>query len=391
MGCGSLGGSCYGGAILVSPPQRILVMGDPQAPMAKVMAVLEAHAALGADGRLAGDVVLVSIGDHFDYDLEDPMGAGAEGLRTLEWLASHEPAQVRLLFGNHDAARVMELAGQADTRFAAARALGRSIDETRRREGVEAAERRKRDEFAALFPDVPTSGLAARDYASYSEAQRELVVKLLLDGRFHLALAGALPDGREVLLTHAGVTQRELALLGLPDERDPRTLAAALETRMRAAIEARRVDWESGARTPMSLAPLHVPGEGGKEGGGLLYHRPARVDRPGGDPAWELDPTRPRRFEPRSLPRGLRQIAGHTGHRKCKAELDDAWLTPAARDQESGGIRTLRVSGDDVLYDLGILPDRPGAADLYLVDGEMRHVAATDYTLLPLAALFVPA
>src|SRR5690348_11899624 len=120
--------------------RRIFVMGDPQAPMAKVSAVLAAHEALGPDGRLAEDVLLVSIGDHFDYDLNDPEGAGVEGLRTLRWLASHEPAQVRLLFGNHDAARVMELVRLGDARFAAARALGRSIAETKRREGAEAAE-----------------------------------------------------------------------------------------------------------------------------------------------------------------------------------------------------------------------------------------------------------
>ena len=120
-------------------PRRTFVMGDPQAPMAKVMAVLAAHALLRADGRLADDVVLVSIGDHFDYDLDDPVGAGEEGLRTLRWLASHDPAQVQLLLGNHDAARIMELAGLDDARFAAARALGRSIRETRRREGAGAA------------------------------------------------------------------------------------------------------------------------------------------------------------------------------------------------------------------------------------------------------------
>ncbi|WP_437981236.1 metallophosphoesterase [Sorangium sp. So ce117] len=372
-------------------PRRIFVMGDPQAPMAKVMAVLASHALLGADGRLVDDVVLVSIGDHFDYDLDDPVGAGAEGLRTLHWLAGHDPAQVRLLFGNHDAARVMELAGLDDVRFAAARALGRSIKETRRREGAEAAMRREHDEFAAQFPDVATPGLAARDYASFSESQRELVIELLLCGRFHLALSGVLPDGRAVLLTHAGVTTRELAMLGMPDERDPHRLAAALERQLRAAVDARRTEWQGGARTPLSLDPLHIAGAAGNEGGGLLYHRPACVDRVGGDPAWELDPARPRRFEPRSLPRGLRQVAGHTGHRKCKAELGHDWLTAAAHQKEIGGIRTLRVDGDVVTYDLGILDDRPGAADLYLIDGEMRFTAAADYALLPLAELIVPA
>jgi len=371
-------------------PERFFVMGDPQAPMAKVLAVLAAHAALGADGRLAEDVVLVSIGDHFDYDLNDPEGAGEEGLRTLRWLASHPPAQVRLLFGNHDAARVMELVGLDNARFRAAQALARSIYETKRRESEAAAEQREREEFAASFPDVATPGIAARDYASYNVAQRELVIELLLRGRFHLALAGVLPDGREVLLTHAGVTCRELRLLGMPDERDPRRLAEALEDRMRAAIEAKRAEWEAGARTPMSLAPLHIAGEAGQEGGGLLYHRPAFAARPGGDPAWELNPARPRRFDPHSLPIGLRQIVGHTGHRKCKAELDDAWFTPAARERELGGIRTLRVEGERVLYDIGILEAKDRVADLYLVDGEMRYVEPSDYTLVRLGELFVP-
>ena len=47
---------------------RTFVMGDPQAPFAKVLEVLDHHHALD-DDKLASDVVLVSIGDHFDYDL----------------------------------------------------------------------------------------------------------------------------------------------------------------------------------------------------------------------------------------------------------------------------------------------------------------------------------
>jgi hypothetical protein len=53
---------------------RTLVMGDPQAPRAKVMAVLAHHAVLAGD-HIASDVVLVSAGDHFDYDLDDPAPA----------------------------------------------------------------------------------------------------------------------------------------------------------------------------------------------------------------------------------------------------------------------------------------------------------------------------
>ena len=65
---------------------RTFVMGAPQAPFAKTLEVLATHRALDGD-RLAPDVVLVSIGDHFDYDLNDPDTAGEEhgNRRTWAW------------------------------------------------------------------------------------------------------------------------------------------------------------------------------------------------------------------------------------------------------------------------------------------------------------------
>jgi|GEM_PF-455225 len=371
----------------VMPQARTLVMGDPQAPFARVMEVLERHGAVDGEGQLAAGVVLVSIGDHFDYDLADPVTAGQEGLRVLRWLASHDAAQVQLVFGNHDAARVMELSAVDDAQFARAGELARSIADTAQRDGWVAASRRERAEFLPRFPEIPTYGLAGRDYASFCVEQRQLVIELLLAGRFHLALAGELLDGRAVLLTHAGVTARELALLGMPDERDPRRIAARLEARLHDAVERVRADWQRGVMTPLSLEPLHVAGRAGEEGGGLLYHRPACPERRGADRRWEFEPTRPRRFEPRTLPPGLLQVAGHTGHHKCMAELGDAWPTNAARHRAHGGIRTLRAHGDRVIYDLGILPAAPGAADLYLIDSEMRSVPAAEYELLELARL----
>lgn len=355
---------------------RTLVMGDPQAPFARVLEVLEANRALGADGRLAPDVTLVSIGDHFDYDLKHPIEAGREGVAVLRWLASHDPAQVVLLLGNHDTARVMELVGLDDKRFAEARALARAM------QGKQESD----EDFERRFPDIPTAGLAARDYASYSEEQRELVVELLLAGRFHLALVGRLPDGRDVLITHAGVTRRELALLGI-DAVDPYRIAAGLQDRLRRASDERRAEWARGERTPLSLEPLHVTGKSGVEGGGLLYHRPARSDWPEVDAAWEFDPERPRRFNPRSLPRGLHQVVGHTGHRKCKVELGEAWLSEAARRRSAGGIRTLRVRDGEVSYDLGVTPAADGATDMILIDGEMSRVPPADYALLELERL----
>ena len=356
-------------------PSRILVMGDPQAPFAKVMAVLAHHRALDGE-RLAREVVLVSMGDYFDYDLRQPQVAGQEGLRVLRWLASHEPAQTVLLFGNHDAARVMELASVSDERFAAAQVLARSIDDLKRSAGIDAASSREAHEFLARFPDVPTYGYAVRDYASFSAEQRALVVELLLAGRFRLAHSGELLDGRPVLLTHAGVTSREVALLEQPAR--SRLLADALEARLAAAVERCRSNWVRGMITPLSLAPLHVAGDCGEEGGGLLYRQPADLDRPGADRAWELDAARPRRFDPRDLPSGLTQIAGHTGHTKCLHELGK-WATPAARHQVHGGIRTLRSHEGEVVYDLGVSPPMTDAGQLILVDGEMRLVAAADY------------
>src|SRR5215470_7916703 len=208
-------------------------MGDPQGPFDKLIAVLDQHAALDGD-RLASDVVLVSIGDHFDYDVHDWQTAGQDGLRFLRWLASHDAAQVKLLLGNHDACRVMELIAISDERFAAARAFARALDRD------PAADAR----FLAAFPELPSAGLAGRDFASFSAEQRALTMELLLAGRFRLALVGELPDGRAALLTHAGITNRELAMLGGPA--GAAAIAGALEAHLACAIDRVRDDWTRG-------------------------------------------------------------------------------------------------------------------------------------------------
>ncbi|HEY1811498.1 MAG TPA: metallophosphoesterase [Kofleriaceae bacterium] len=360
---------------------RTLVVGDPQAPFAQLMAVLARHDVLDARGLVRDDVELVVIGDYFDYDLNDPEGAGAEGLHILRWLASQPEPRVRLLFGNHDAARVIELAGVTDARWADARVLARSIAATKRERGWEAAAARERDEWIPRFPDISTYGICARDYASFSEEQQRLVVELLLAGRFHLGLAGALPDGRDVLLTHAGVTEREVALLGASE---PHAIARALDAALAVAVDRVRGDWERGRIVPLDLSPLEIAGAPGEEAAGLLVHRPAAREREGADVAWEFDPVRPRRFDPSELPRGLVQVAGHTGHAKCLHELAPAWISPAAKARAHGGIRTLRREVNGARYELGVLPPG-GESDLILVDGELRTVAASDYDLLELA------
>lgn len=348
-------------------------MGDPQGPFDKLLAVLDNHGALRG-GRLASDVVLVSIGDHFDYDFENWRTAGQEGLRFLRWLASHDDAQVKLLLGNHDVSRVMELVAITDERFAQARAFARALDRD--------AARKAR--FLAAFPELPSPGLASRDFASFSVEQRALVMELLLAGRFQLALVGELPDGRSVLLTHAGVTNRELGMLGTAAE--PHAITGALQAQLASAIDRVRGDWVTGIATPLSLEPLHVAGIPGEEGGGLLYHRPTNPERPDADRQWELAPTRPRRFDPRTLPIGLVQIAGHTGHGKCLEELGP-WATDAARSRAHGGIRTLRLARQTVTYDLGVAAPEDEVADLILIDGELRRVPATEVALLPLTRL----
>lgn len=359
-------------------------MGDPQAPFAKVLEVLDWHGALAGD-RIAPDVVLVSVGDHFDYDLKKPKVAAQEGLQLLRWLASHPSEQVVLLLGNHDASRVMEMAHLSDDQFEAARSLARSIDETERTDGEAAAAERTRNEFVPAFPELPPPGVVGRDYASFTTEQRALVQELLLARRFHLARVGELPDNRTALITHAGVTTRELAMLDR-EGAEPADIASALDAHLYAAVDAVRADWQRGTSTPLSLAPLHVTGGKGEEGGGLLYHRPSNPDRPDADKAWALDPARPRRFDPRTLPAGITQIAGHSGHAKCVHELGP-WVVESAKARKHGGIRTVRVRGNHVVYDLGIAPPADGVADLILIDGELRRVPANEVALLPISRL----
>src|SRR5690606_21997966 len=112
-----------------------------------------------------------------------------------------------------------------------------------------------------------------------------------------------------------------------------------------------------------------------------LYHRPSNPDHENADKAWSLAPSRPRRFDPRTLPAGITQVVGHSGHAKCVYELGP-WVADAAKRRERGGIRTLRVAGTSVVYDMGIAPRVDHAvADLILIDGELRRVPATKVAL----------
>ncbi len=354
-------------------PARVRVVGDPQASLERFLEVLAAHDLLGTDGYLADDVQLVSIGDHFDYRVHDASDPRRDGAAILRWLAEHHPSQAPILLGNHDAARVMELIGMSDERFGRAQAAARRLAPLERSAPDEYA-RQLRDEFAPAFPDVPTPGLVARDYASYGENQRDLVISLLLAGRFRLAATGRLPDDRTALLTHAGVSSREVDLLGAGSA--PLELADALNRRLAAAVNARRSSWRSGQLLPLELEPLHHAGAQPHEGGGLLYHRPSNPDREPTaadrvDPRWETGPRR-RRFHPRELPAGLVQIAGHTPHRKCLSELG-RWVAPDAAAMPHGSLRTLLVEGDRVTYRAGVHDAARTSAVMLMIDAEMNE------------------
>ncbi len=354
-------------------PSRAVLLGDPQTSLDRFMAVLDAHGLLGDVGRLRPDVALVSAGDHFDYGTGDRAVVAADGLAALRWLADHPPDRVVLLAGNHDLARVSELARITDEDFARARSLACAA-----RDGDPGAA----EAFAREFPDIPTPQVAWRDYSGFTEAQRTLVQSLLVAGRLHLARALRTADGDALLATHAGVTVDDLALLGIPAVRDPARIAEAIEAYLAAAVGVAAGRWSAGERVPLELAPLHTAGTGGadgREGAGLLYHRPASRTDPGDI---RFQPPA-RRYEPGSLPRGLTQACGHTGHAKCRTDLAP-WATPAAMAVARGGLRTLRSTGAGAVYEPGVQPPEACEATLYLVDAEMHHVPAADYPALAL-------
>jgi hypothetical protein len=338
--------------------RRTVAIGDPQTNTARFFGALDANGLLADDGWLRDDVRLISMGDHFDYFVPEREAGRVEGVLVLSWLAAHARDHVMLVAGNHDLSRVMELVSIDDARFQAAGDLARAIfDGPRDQRAARTAE------WRSLYPELATTGYAGRDYNAFTVEQRVLVQRLLLANRFDLALAQD-----DVLFTHAGVTQRELAILGVAP--DAHAIAAALQARFAAAIAAVADDWRAGKPTPLSLEPLHVAGADGLEGGGMLYHRPADPERPKADAEWELDPRAPRRFDPRTLP-PITQVAGHTGHSKAWKEMP-RWREPGMTG-DRGGLRTLSLHGDGVRYRRGIHADAD--AILWMIDPEMHYVA----------------
>src|SRR5581483_11114697 len=151
------------------PRAAHVAIGDPQAPLGTFLAILDAHGLLGDDGRLRPDVALVSIGDHFDYG--PPAWrrfATDEALQLLAWLAAHPADQVTLILGNHDLARVDQMAGLDQRTYERARQdADRAYNVGDRIEALQTA-------FLAHWPQFPDSEMIARDYSSFSVRQRGL-------------------------------------------------------------------------------------------------------------------------------------------------------------------------------------------------------------------------
>jgi hypothetical protein len=336
-----------------------VAIGDPQAPLETVLGLLDSFGLLGDDGRLRPDVALHSMGDHFDWGgAADVERASEDGLALLTWLASHPPDQVRLVLGNHDLARVGELADFDDASFREARAL--ALDAYAR--GDDSAE----SELLRRFPALPTAEVAARDLASFTVAQRELVAALLRAKRFRIAFA----YGDDVLLTHAGITSHDLVI-------EPADGARAVAAKLNARLDAALSIWTKGA---LAIPGLYEAGSASRgEGGGVFYHRPTS--------ALVTPANAGRRFDPRNLPLGVTQVIGHIGDEKCHS-LMPSWTTGAPED---GPLRTLVTDGTSVSYGRGVPArgkqsgeSRGAEARLVFTDGAMRRAPVGAYEILDL-------
>ncbi len=332
-------------------------VGDPQAPLDTFLAVLDAHALLGDDGRLKSEAALVSMGDHFDWGKPAQRDqATVEGAAILSWLAAHPPDQVQIVFGNHDLVRVGELAGFTDETFRLARA---EADAAYRLSDVDLA---LQAALLAKHPGMPKAEVLARDFSCFDVAQRVLVTRLLKEQRARLAVATA----ADLLLVHAGLTTAELAWLDVTD-RDAFTTAAAINR----FVDDRVERWSG--EGPLDLTPLHEQGSARDgEAKGILFHRAAN---PSVHPVTRAD----RRFDPRTLPRWLSQAIGHVSDKKCR-ELLGAWAEPGAF--VCGRVRGLALDGEAVRY-------RVGCSDgdaLVFLDGSMNHVDPGAYELFDLRA-----
>ena len=80
---------------------RTFVMGDPQVWFAHVQQVLAHHQLLNEAGNIVDDAQLISVGDHFDYGMDDTRAVAAEGLAIVRWLTAQPCGRGTVLLGNH--------------------------------------------------------------------------------------------------------------------------------------------------------------------------------------------------------------------------------------------------------------------------------------------------
>ena len=330
--------------------RRVVAIGDPQAPFARVMDVLRARGLLAGD-KLVDDVHLVVMGDYFDYGQKEDRAESADAsAHLIAWLVSHAEEQVTMLCGNHDLARVGELARFDDATFLRAQ---EEADKAYYDKAPARPEQAFKDEF-----DVPSWEICARDFGAFKERQRALVTDLLSARRLRAAFAPT----ANVLMVHAGVTTDALDTAGAGEAKDARVMATALNRVFYAAFDAWRTKT---AGDKLAIPGLHTPGDAKGEGTGIFYHRPAK------------DPSKApgRRFDPTSLPAGLTQVIGHIGDRKCRELLEQ---DPAAA--KDGVLRHMIVQGKSVHYAHGLPDEIPdGAAAMIFTDGGMRTCEPADY------------
>jgi Calcineurin-like phosphoesterase len=343
--------------------RRRVAIGDPQAPLLQFLSILDANRLLGEDGRLAEDVYLVSLGDHFDWGTNvQRQQATREGLELLAWLAAHPADQVTLLLGNHDLARVGEMVRFEDDSFEQVQ------EEATRIYTARPWNFRQEKAFLDSHPGLSSIEVAARDFACFNERQRDLVRSLLLAGRFQTATAIDV----DFLLCHAGFTEADLKTAGIRSEADAEQIANAMNACLDLAVK----NWNG--LEPLSIDGLHLPGSGHlQEGKGIFYHRPEFV---GGPP--RARESLVRRFDPRTLPKGITQVVGHTRDLKCR-KLLGSWAD--SKKTPEGALRFLRTDGQKVHYAPGVLEKmntRQGA--LIFADANMGSVRASTYQLLDL-------
>ncbi len=343
-----------------------VAIGDPQAPLAKLLAILDDRGLLAESGRLRPEVALVSIGDHFDYGEAARAGeAERNGRLLLSWLAAHPADQVTLIAGNHDLARVGELASFDDAEFARARteaeALATADDEGERR-------------FLERYPTLPSSETARRDFNGFSVAQRTLVQRLLRERRLGCAVA---PNPR-LLLCHAGISDTDLLLAGAAP--GAMTDAVAIAGFLNERFESEVATWSG--REPLTIAGLHTPGSAKSgEGGGIFYHRPCHPARAARD---AFSGAQRRRFDPRGLPQRVVQVLGHVRDDKCRELLGPWAIGRAARN---GELRHLLSDGENVRYQASLPASFADVATAIFIDGGMNWTEPETYALLDLSTL----